>query len=479
MLNIGDLIINSLDYIFIVDTDYKIIYNTRYDKKLGGGFSEYDSSDMSGKSFFDAYPKIPRNESSIVECIETGRIIVKKRQLHEDCEGRKYLTNNVTFPLLKRGKLIAAVELSIDAVTQDDASGLTGAERAFDEFISKLQRNAGIITFDSILTINKNMLNSIEKAKLFARLPNPTLIYGETGTGKELFAQAMISYRNLPKSKIVIQNCAAVPDSLIESILFGTVKGSYTGAENKKGLFQIADGGIIFLDELNSIPYNVQAKLLRVLQEGTFMPIGGNKEIKVNVKVIAAMNIDPIKAMDENIIRKDLFYRFSGGLVTIPPLRERKEDISLFINYYVKFFGKMYGKCVENVASEVRKLFFSYAWEGNVRELRNIIESMVIFAGEEKVLTLDHIPAYMLECMREKTGSSPSGSETSGYADISDIYEKIVSGELQYERAVSELEDRLTGRALRDCGGNESKAAKLLGIPRQTLRYKLHKGRHK
>ncbi len=479
MFNIGDLIINSLDYIFIVDINYKIIYNTRYDENLNDECSKLDASDMIGKSFFEAYPKIRREESSIVECLKTRKIIVKKRQYYEDYEGHVYFTNNVTFPLLKRGKLIAAVELSMDAGDRNDISGLTGAERVFDEFVSKLQLDAGIITFDSILTVNKNMLNSIEKAKLFAMLPNPTLIYGETGTGKELFAQAMISYRSLPKSKVVIQNCAAVPESLIESILFGTVKGTYTGAENKKGLFQIADGGIIFLDELNSIPYNVQSKLLRVLQDGTFMPIGASKEVKVSVKVIAAMNIDPVKAMEANIIRKDLFYRFSGGLLTLPPLRKRKEDISLYINYYMRLFSKMYGKNAETIVPDVRTLFFAYPWEGNVRELKNVIESMVIFAGNETMLTLDHIPAYMLEYMQEKILGCTSEHILKNEEEINKIYERIISGEIKYEAVIDEMEEQLTRIALSECGGNESKAAKLLGLPRQTLRYKLGKGRGK
>ncbi len=477
MLNIGDLIINSLDYIFIVDKSYKIIYNTRYDEKLNDNSEEYDSEEVIGKCFFDAYPKIKREESSIVECLETRRIIVKKRQIYEDYAGREYITNNVTFPLIRRGNLIAAVELSMDVDSNDDENEFAGAEKVFDDFVAKLQQDAGIITFDSILTVNKQMRESIEKAKLFAKLPNPTLIYGETGTGKELFAQSMISYRNIPESKVVIQNCAAVPDSLIESILFGTVKGSYTGAENKKGLFQIADGGIIFLDELNSIPFNVQSKLLRVLQDGTFMPIGGNKEIKVNVKVIAAMNIDPVQAMNENIIRKDLFYRFSGGLVTLPSLRERKEDISLYINYYINYYRKVYGKAAETLAPDVRTLFFSYPWEGNVRELKNVIESMVIFAGEEKILTREHIPIYLLERMEENIKDSASTEDVTKKSVAENIYKGIKSGTLEYANVVKSFEEQIIKKALDECRGNESKAARLLGLPRQTLRYKI--GRQK
>lgn len=463
MLNIGSLVVDSLDYIFIVDKNYRIIYNTRLDEKLNDSNNEYSSDDFLNKNYLDVYPGMNKENSSIIKCIETGEIIVNKRQEYYDYMNRKYLTNNVTFPLKKKGELIAVVELAMDVEAEEGQDRI--ASRKFDEFVLRLKKDAGLITFDTILTDNEQMKASIEKAKILAGLPNPTLIYGETGTGKELFAQSMITYSQVPKSKVVIQNCAAVPENLMEAILFGTVRGVFTGAENKTGLFEQADGGVLFLDELNSIPYNVQSKLLRVLQDGTFRPLGSNKDKRVNVKVIGAMNIDPLEAIDNNIIRKDLFYRFSGGLITLIPLRERKEDIKLFINYYVDYFGKIYNKDIKGVDDEVKELFLNYSWDGNVRELSNTIESMVTSLTEGNVLKVQQIPRYMVERMG-KTGEE----ETSSAISADDKNDNI-----DYYGTMERVERKMIESALMKASGNKSKAAELLGIPRKTLVYRMEK----
>jgi len=468
MLNIGSLVVDSLDYIFIVDKDYRIIYNTRYDEKLNNKTSEFSPFDYFNKNYLDVYPSLNRDNSSVIKCIETGEIIINKRQEYYDYMNNKYVTNNVTFPLMKKGKLIAVVELAVDA---DDIDGQqTDASRKFDEFVLKLKKDARLITFDTILTDNKQMKDSIEKAKILATLPNPTLIYGETGTGKELFAQSMITYCQVPKQKVVIQNCAAVPDNLMEAILFGTVRGAYTGAENKTGLFEQADGGVLFLDELNSIPYNVQPKLLRVLQDGTFRPLGGNKDKHVNVKVIGAMNIDPVQAIDSGIIRKDLFYRFSGGLITLPPLRERKEDISLFIKHYVDYYGRAYNKDVIGVDDEVKKLFMDYSWDGNVRELSNTIESMVTSLSEGKILTRSQIPMYVLERMEKEKGDY---SIKMGEESLSGI--KDDDGKIAYHSTLENVEKQMVQDALAMAKGNKTKAGEILGLPRKTLVYRMEK----
>ena len=463
MLNIGSLVVDSLDYIFIVDKNYRIIYNTRLDEKLNDSNNEYSSDDFLNKNYLDVYPGMNKENSSIIKCIETGEIIVNKRQEYYDYMNRKYLTNNVTFPLKKKGELIAVVELAMDVEAEEGQDRI--ASRKFDEFVLRLKKDAGLITFDTILTDNEQMKASIEKAKILAGLPNPTLIYGETGTGKELFAQSMITYSQVPKSKVVIQNCAAVPENLMEAILFGTVRGVFTGAENKTGLFEQADGGVLFLDELNSIPYNVQSKLLRVLQDGTFRPLGSNKDKRVNVKVIGAMNIDPLEAIDNNIIRKDLFYRFSGGLITLIPLRERKEDIKLFINYYVDYFGKIYNKDIKGVDDEVKELFLNYSWDGNVRELSNTIESMVTSLTEGNVLKVQQIPRYMVERMG-KTGEEGMPS---------DIVADDRNDNIDYYGTMERVERKMIESALMKASGNKSKAAELLGIPRKTLVYRMEK----
>ena len=190
MLNIGSLVVDSLDYILIVDKNYRIVYNTRYDATLNARSKEYDSSDVLNKYYFDVYPKLNREESSVVRCIETKQIVIMKHQVYYDYLGRRFETNNVTFPLMRRGDLVAVVELAMDA----DETGIPegASSRKFDEFVLRLQKEAGLITFETILTQDERMKKAIEQAKFLSTVPNPVLIYGETGTGKELFAQSMI-----------------------------------------------------------------------------------------------------------------------------------------------------------------------------------------------------------------------------------------------------------------------------------------------
>lgn len=477
MLTIGGLVIESLDYICIVDKTYRIIYNTRYVDRLNNESSDYSAYDIFNKNFFDVYPALRREDSNVVRCMETGEIVINKCQEFYDYMGRRYVTNSVVFPLIRRGELMAVVELSMDVDENQKEGEFTGVNKKFDEFVFKLKKDAGYVTFDKILTRNEQMKSSIEKAKLLAALPNPTLIYGETGTGKELFAQSMINYSQVPKDKVVIQNCAAVPENLMESILFGTVKGVYTGAENMKGLFEQADGGVLFLDELNSIPFGVQSKLLRVLQDGTFRPLGSNRDKRVNVKVIAAMNSDPVEAMEKKIIRSDLFYRFSGGLINLLPLRERREDIKLFIEYYLRSFGATYNKNIEGISAEAERMFMEYSWPGNVRELMNTIESMVVTLKEGRVVTENEIPSYIMERMKLQSGSSEKVKNPSG-ADIEiwtqDSGEEGDAG-INYHVIMENFERELIEKAIDRSGGNIQEASRLLGIPRETLRYRISK----
>ena len=465
MLNIGNLVVDSLDYILIVDKNYRIVYNTRYDATLNNSSKEYDSQDILNKYYFDVYPELKRSESSVVRCIETGQIVIMKHQTYYDYLGRKFITNNVTFPIMRRGSLVAVVELAIDS--DEEGKTDTISSRKFDEFVLRLQKDAGLITFDTILTDDDRMKKAIEQAKILATLPNPVLIYGETGTGKELFVQSMINYSGVPKNKVVIQNCAAVPDNLMESILFGTVRGVYTGAETRKGLFEEADGGVLFLDEISSIPYTVQAKLLRVIQDGTFRPLGAANDKQVNVKIIGAMNVDPIKAIEDGTFRSDLFYRFSSGFISLVPLRERKEDIKLFIKYYVDYFAQVYSRNIIGIDRRVEDIFLNYSWEGNVRELRNVIEAMVVSDQDKQVMGYDELPDYFIHKLSQE--------ETIYEKLVNETEENTEADRLTYHELMDRYEERIIRGALEEAGGNVSRAGELLDIPRETLRYRMKK----
>jgi len=463
MINIGGLKFDHLDYILIVDREFTVIYNTRYDNRVNISLDDYSKYEYLNKNFFEIYPSIKKDTSSIVRCMTTGEVVVKKFQKYKDFTGKIYCTHNVTIPLVRKGKITGAVELVKDVTTIDNVNN-EDIEEDFYE-INNITNDLSKITFDNIITCNDTMFNIIEQAKILSKTQNPTLVYGETGTGKEVFVQAMINYSGISRKKVVIQNCAAIPQNLIESILFGTYKGAYTGAENRKGLFEEANNGVIFLDELNSIPYDVQGKLLRVLQDGSFRPVGSNVEKVVNVKVIATMNIDPIKAIEKKEFRSDLFYRLSNGMIYIPPLRERKGDIKYFIHNYIREFNNIYSKHVETITKTLEDFFFEYNWDGNVRELKNIIESMISITNTD-VLGIQQLPAYMYDKVY-KTSKTTESTGNNGIDYVNDEY--------NLKKILEEKEIETIKKVLRITKGNKTEAGKILGIPRQTLKYKIDK----
>ncbi len=471
MINIDGLKFNSLDYVLITDKEFTVVYNTRLDKRVNINFNYIERKDYLNRNLFEIYPTIKKdaNSSSIVRCITMGEVVVKKFQKYKDFNGNLYSTHNVTIPLLRQGRIIGAVELVKDIKTIENINNDSDEIKNTDEedFFDNIINNTNSSTFESIITNDNKMQKEIEHAKTMSKMGSPTLIYGETGTGKEVFVQAIINYSGVSRNKVIVQNCAALPQNLIESILFGTCRGAYTGAENRKGLFDEADGGIIFLDELNSIPYDVQGKLLRVLQDGSFRPVGSNVQKKVNVKIIAAMNEDPLDAIKNKHLRKDLFYRLSSGMIYLPPLRERKADILLFTDYFIKEYNIIYSKNVKGITKILENFFLNYNWEGNVRELKHVLESMVSLSDYE-ILDVQHLPAYMYDRIYNdnitKAGDSNKCKEVFLNPDAYNL-----------KKSLEEREKEIITDALKISGGNKTKAGKLLGIPRQTLKYKMDK----
>ncbi len=471
MIDIGGLKFNSLDRILIADKEFTIVYNSKFDEKLiEDGYVEQDNDCYSNRNLFELYPTLNKETSSIVRSITKGEVVIKKFQKIVDFKGNTYCTHNITIPIIIKGKIMGAMELVKDVTTVDNIKNGDNYEEEDSDFTSNMFSDIDIsdsskISFENFITKDVNMLKVIEQAKTTAKVQRPTLIYGESGTGKEVLVQAMINYIGISRKKVVIQNCAALPDNLIESILFGTYKGAYTGAENRRGLFEEADNGLIFLDELNSIPYDVQGKLLRVLQDGSFRPVGSNTEKHVNVKVIAAMNVEPLRAIEEKQLRSDLFYRLSGGMIYIPPLRERKKDIYLFIDYYIKEYNKIYGKNVKGISKELEKFLLEYSWEGNVRELKHIIESMIGIA-DKKILDIWQLPAYLYNRLYKIQENDKTITKEVPFYNM-EAY--------NLNKILEEKEIETIKKVLKITRGNKTKAGEILGIPRQTLKYRMDK----
>jgi two-component system response regulator AtoC len=284
------------------------------------------------------------------------------------------------------------------------------------------------------------------------------LIQGESGTGKELAANAIHynSHRNdKPLMKI---NCSAIPDSLLESELFGYEKGAFTDAKNtKKGLFELADGGTVFLDEIGDMNPFLQSKILRVLENQTFMRVGGEREIKVDIRAIAATNKNLEGMVKEGLFRKDLYYRLKVMVVEMPPLRDRLEDILLLSNLFIEENNKEYNKTIKGLSDEAKKLMIQYAWPGNVRELKNVIERAMILTDQE-VITPKHLPFELKQT--EKRVHENTGYEIS---------------EPTMDMSLESMEKVHLSKVLKKLEWNKSKASKFLGISRATLRAKIKK----
>lgn len=455
----GEFQESFFDSVLILDRNYNIVFNNRYQPKFNTAFSWDKYQKYIGMNYFEAYPTLDRETSTFVECMNTGKIIMRKKQRYRDFEGTTFIANNITVPIIKSGIITGAVELSKDIKTFADIED----ESEFDNFITaEVSEKPALYSFDDIITCCKEMISMKARAELFATMQGHTLICGETGTGKELFAQAMILRSQIPEDKIVIQNCAATPSNLMEAIFFGAHKGAYTGAERIIGLFEQADGGILFLDELNTIPIEIQGKLLRVLQDGSFRSIGAKKENVVSVKVICTMNIDPLEAIKQGTLRSDLFYRLTSQMITLPPLRNRKEDIQRYIDHFITQHNKTYKKSVSGVTSKVLDFFHQYNWPGNVREISNVLESMIAISTHP-ILDVGLMPAYLLDSASSYETLLPSNLES------------IQTHDLDLIPKVKKLENQLIIRALELSQGNKTQAAQYLGIPRQTLNYKIRK----
>lgn len=286
------------------------------------------------------------------------------------------------------------------------------------------------------------------------------LLYGESGTGKELFAKLVWEESERAGKKFLPVHSGAIEPSLLASALFGHEKGAFTGADKqKKGLFEEADGGTIFLDEIGEINAETQVKLLRVLQEGEFMRVGGTEPIKVDVRVICATNRDLKKAVQEGKFREDLYYRLNVIQIQLPPLRERPGDIEDLVNHYVRVLGGS-GK---SISAEAMSALVKYNWPGNVRELRNVVERMVVLSDGDQLTASDLPPEVAVET--EKAGELSANREA-----------QEEEGRIKVPSKLSELEACHVRDVLKQCGGNKKAAAELLGISRSTLYEKLKAG---
>jgi arginine utilization regulatory protein len=463
------LLNNLSEGVHVVDEKGKTIL---YNKKA----SEIDGlkpKEVLGKNLFEVFPSLTLETSTLMKTLKNEKKYLNHKQTFINYRGKKTTTINHTFPVFFRDDSKGAVEISKD-ITQteelvDDITDLRNKLKEGSKKTKKKVDNNTSYEFSDIIGQNKKFNSSISDAMKCAGSGSSVLIYGETGTGKELIAQSIHNASQRKNNDFIAQNCAALPKDLLESLLFGTEKGSFTGAKSKPGLFEMADGGTILLDEINSMDLSLQAKLLRVLQDGRVRRIGGQKEKQVDVRVITTMNMHPDLAFKENILREDLYYRLSVVYIHLPPLRKRRDDIFLLAEHFINHFNKKFNKEILGLDDEIKKAFQSYSWPGNVRELKHVIESAYNVKQFGDEIQIKDLPGYI----RERMGQNRNMSVGNGFqSNISSLDSDEMPPLDEY---LEKIELNLIKDALKKTNHNISAAARKLEISRQSLQYKLKK----
>ena len=440
--------------VHIVDATGKTIL---YNEKMAG-LEMTNGEDILGKPFREVFSSIPPQESTLYRALKENQATINKQQTYRNRYGKEITTVNSTIPVEEDGQVIAAIEVSRE-ITEIKSLSNTILDLQKETLPVQKPKKPQIkrYQFDDIIGENKTFKEVVNLGKKAARTDASVFIYGETGTGKELFAQSIHFAGARRDNPFLAQNCAALPESLLEGILFGTEKGGFTGAVDRPGLFEQASGGTLLLDEISAMPYELQSKLLRVLQEDYIRRVGGSRDIPVDVRIIATVNEPPQELIEKGLLRKDLYYRLNVVNITIPPLRERLDDLPFLCDAFLEKHNKKYGKEVWMLSEGALKMLRNYTYPGNVRELENIIMSAVSLADREHVLTEKqlHLPDVELEKKGSAAGYDPSAQSLDEYLRI--------------------CEEQILRRCMAENEGNISAAARQLGIKRQTLQHKLKK----
>ncbi len=405
-----------------------------------------EAEEAVGKTVLQVYPSVKEEDSSIYRVLKTGIAIYDAKQRIINCKGEAFDSVNSTFPIKNGDEIVGAVEIYY----YDDYNEI---QYSIDEEMIKGSLFS-LYSSDDIISESDIMDDFKSKIKRISMTDSTVLIYGETGTGKELVAQAIHSSSARRNKNFVSQNCAAIPQNLLESILFGTVKGSYTDAKDRPGLLEVADGGTLFLDEIHSMDWSIQAKLLKAIEEKRFYRVGGTASIPVDIRVITAVNIDPVECVATGKLREDLYYRINVIRLNVPPLRERKEDIKSLTEHFIDIYNKKMNRNIKGVSDEVMNFFNAYDWWGNVRELKNVIECAFNFAQGD-VIQLEDIDCYEDEIKAVESRTWFSKDRQMDLKKLLKDYEKEI-----IENAINENK-------------SYTEAAEKLGISKQALNNKM------
>lgn len=470
-------VLSALDEgVIISDRKGRILYYNRTQAQIDDIDPEY----AIGKKITDLY-HVGEDNSMILRCIRSGEPIIGHLFFYRTRLGKVANTIHSVFPLSRKGSVIGAVcfvkDYNLLEKTVTAASPLTPHKR-------RQLGNGTRYNFTDIIGGDKEFLHVLKMTRLAADSPSPIMLCGETGTGKEVFAQSIHNYSSRHSRQFIGINCAAIPENLLEGLLFGTAKGAFTGASDKPGIFEQAGGGTLFLDEVDSMPVGLQAKLLRALQEKKVRRVGSSHEIDIDLKIISSVNAEPHRAIKEGILRMDLFYRLGVVYIHIPPLRVRKEDIDLLTRHFIYKNNLALHTAVTGLSDSVRELFHAYQWPGNVRELEHVIEGAMNLIGQEETIQESHLSNHLM-VGAPRTAPLPGSRAFPRTPEKAPLETPPDPGpppsapaprqnlaEIQTAR-----EQKIIHNALQDSGGNVSQAARSIGISRQLFHYKMKKYR--
>jgi len=466
--------------IIIINLRGTIIYYNEGMAKIDG----LDRNAVIGKSVVEVYDLTPET-SILIQCLKTRQPTIDRPFFYRTRMGRVANTIHSAFPLFKNRALKGVVCFVREYNALEEALAQVSIPRPKFSLGNETR-----YTFSNIIGAAPEFLQAVNTAMMAAGTPSPVMLYGETGTGKELFAQAIHNQSSRSKAGFTAINCAAIPENLLEGILFGTSKGAFTGAQTKPGLFERTSGGTLFLDELNAMPITLQAKILRVLQERKVRRLGSFVEVEVDLKIISSVNRQPHLAISEKSLRPDLFYRLGVVFIPIPPLKDRKEDIERLMHHFMEKHSRSLGRNPVSFSSEVVECFRTYHWPGNVRELEHVIEGALNLVGPGETIELDHLRSHLPTWYRMRNQPSTPDShladhfpESHGDSERSRAVPIDSQGAPASRRGKSliktqeERERKLIAGALRAFRGNVTQAARSMGISRQLLHYKMKKHR--
>lgn len=462
MVKIYEDILNHLDVgIILSDEENRLLFVNKASERIDG----ISQKACAGRKMEEIYMVSPDSENKNLHSVvlETGiapneyysEYIVKES--HKSIQALEKI-----YPFKQEGDTRAVYSIIKNLPMLDES---LEENNQLKRFLGDSRMDNGTqYRLESIIGSNILMVEAIAAAGRIAHNDSTVLIYGETGTGKELFAQGIHNASAYQNGPFISINCAAIPTNLLESIFFGTVPGAFTGAGNVKGLFEQAQKGTLFLDEINSMDIGLQAKLLKAIETKRIRRLGGDRDVEIQCRIVCALNEDPLLCVEKKKLRSDLYYRLSTAVLTVPPLRHRKDDIPVLCAYFLLKFNHRYHLNIEKVEPGLLTAFTQYDWPGNVRELEHMVESVYTMADrQEKVLSLEDIPPYYKKLLRERKNDQPE--------DIRESGDRTLKGQMEfYERSIIANE-------LQRQNYNVTGAARVLGLSRQALQYKVSKYR--